>query len=102
MRSSSRSIGIPRKLELGQRRLAADGRGELAVDRRPRLGRRARLQQLDEVLGRGAVEILVEIVVDLDDRRVDAGAEALDLGEGELAVGRRLADADAERLPAGG
>src|SRR5262245_51599935 len=35
-------------------------------------------------------------VVDLHHRRGAAGGEALDLGEGEAAIGRRLADADAE------
>ena len=49
----------------------------------------------------GAVEVLVEIVVDLQDRRVDAGAEALDLDQRELSVGRGLADPDAELLLAG-
>ena len=37
------------------------------------------------------VEVLVEVVVDLDHRRVDAGAQALDLGQREHAVGGGLA-----------
>lgn len=41
-------------------------------------------------------EVLVVVVVDLDHGGVDAGAEALDLDEGEEAVGGGLALLDAE------
>ena len=51
--------------------------------------------------GAFGVQVLVEIVVDLQDRRIDAGAEAFDLGHGEHAVGAGLAPAlDAGRRAA--
>ena len=58
-------------------------------------------KRVEQSLGRGPVEILVEIVVDLQDRRVDAGAQTLDLDQGEQAVGGGAADADAELALAG-
>jgi len=54
---------------------------EFPEDRRDRLG----------------LDVLAVTVVDGDDGRVAAAAEALDGAEGDLAVGRRLAGADAER-----
>ena len=51
------------------------------------------VEELDGVLGR---QVLEEHVIHLDHRRVDARAEALDLREGEEAVGARLARLDAE------
>src|SRR5260221_13491468 len=83
-----------------QRLRSGDRRRALALQRRARWRCLAARQGVDQRLGRGSVEILVEIVVDLDDRRVDAGDEALDFGEREFAVRAGLADADAEFLAA--
>src|SRR5665213_255263 len=105
MRSRSASIvALPvlGRRKLGQRRLAAGRHRTLPPGHRT-LGRlRAGGERVEQRLGRGAVEVLVEIVVDLENRRVDAGAEALDLDQGELAVRGAFADADAELLLAGG
>ena len=66
-----------------------------------RPGRRplAAHQGLEHGLGPGIVDVLVEVVVDPQHRRVGAGAQALELAQEEAAVRRRLADADAERRP---
>ena len=48
------------------------------------------------------IEAFVEIIVDLDDRRVGAGTETLHLDQGEVAVRRGLAGRNAELLPGGG
>src|SRR4051794_14172813 len=99
MRSSSRSIlGLSGARRVrGEGGLARDRRRELASDLRADLRPLTARQRVQQPLGRRGVEILVEIaVVDLDDRRVDARAEALDLDDREHAVGRGLADADAE------
>src|SRR6185437_13674624 len=71
-------------------------RGALAMlDRAD--GRLAALRQrVEQRLGREPVEVLVEIVVDLNDRCVDASAETFDLDQRELAVAGRLVHADAE------
>src|SRR5215510_4740778 len=88
-------------LRIGQRGGAADRRRELAVDLRTRLGR-APGGKLVEDLGKAfRREVLVEIVVDLHHRSVDAGAQALDLDPRELPIGRDmhlLADAIAAHL----
>src|SRR4030067_975149 len=47
------------------------------------------------------VQVLEEVVVDLHDRRVHAGAETFDLDEREQAVRAALAHPDAELSPAG-
>src|SRR6185437_14871888 len=83
-----------------QRLRSGDRRRALALQRRAAGRRLAAREGVDQRLGRGAVEVLVEIVVYLDDRGIDAGAQALDLGEREFAVRRRLADPDAELLAA--
>src|SRR5260221_14604127 len=83
-----------------QRLRSGDRRRALALQRGAGWRGLAARQGVERRLGRGSVEILVEIVVDLDDRRVDAGAEALDFGEREFAVRGGLADADAEFLAA--
>ena len=49
----------------------------------------------------GDGEVLVVVVVDLDHGRVDAGAEALDLADGEELIIGHAADADAKVLLAG-
>ena len=56
-------------------------------------GRLQRLEQVDGGLGR---QVFVVVVVDLDHGRVGARAETFDFGEGEEAVGGRLAVVDAE------
>ena len=49
----------------------------------------------------GDGKVLVVVVVDLDHGRVDTGAEALDLADGEELVVGHAADADAKVLLAG-
>lgn len=56
------------------------------------------LEGSDEGPGGLGGQVFVEVVVDLDHGRVDAGAQALDLDEGEEAVLGRLALLDAELL----
>src|SRR5579859_3809921 len=68
---------------------------------RARLGGLAALERFDHLHGAAGVEIFVEIVADPDHRRIDAGAEAFDLGQREFAVGGGFADADAQFLLAG-
>src|SRR5947208_3161562 len=63
---------------LDQRGLALDRRRTVAAEHRARRRRRAGLESIQQRLGRWAVEVFVEIVIDLQDRGVDAGAEALD------------------------
>ena len=46
-------------------------------------------------------EVLIVVVVDLDHGRVDTGAEALDLADGEELVVGHAADADTKVLLAG-
>src|SRR5271155_3268047 len=48
-------------------------------------------KRVKQRLGRGTVDILVEIVIDLEDRRVDASAKAFDLDQCELTVGSGFA-----------
>ena len=55
-------------------------------------------QRFEQLHGGLGGKVLVVLVVDLDHRRVDAGAEAFDLEEGEEAVGRGLALLDVEVL----
>ena len=98
---SSRSRCRQLSARLGQGGAAGDRLRAVPADHRAGRRRLAGAQRVEQRLGRGAVEILVEIVVDLQDRRVDAGAETFDLDQGEQAVGGRLADADAELALAG-
>src|SRR5713101_7664174 len=101
MRSSSRSIRVSRGWHAVQRLRPGDRRRALALERGARRRRLAARESVDQRLGRGPIEILVEIVIDLDHRSVDAGTQALNLGERELAVRRGLADVDPELLPTG-
>ena len=59
------------------------------------------LQVVEDLMSVGDGEVLVVVVVDLDHGRVDAGAEALDLADGEELVVSHAADADAKVLLAG-
>ena len=59
------------------------------------------LQVVKDLMSVGDGEVLVVVVVDLDHGRVDAGAEALDLADGEELVVGHAADADAKVLLAG-
>merc|ERR1719220_2717800 len=59
------------------------------------------LQVVKDLMSVGDGEVLVVIVVDLDHGRVDAGAEALDLADGEELVVGHAADADAKVFLAG-
>jgi hypothetical protein len=59
-------------------------------------GRSTLLEGREELDGGLGGEVLVVVVVDLDHGGVDAGAEALDLDEGEEAIGGGLALLDAE------
>src|SRR3546814_13493708 len=97
MRSSSRSMALlPAPGSAGvaaqERRRPADGRRIPTIDLRADLRLLAAGERIEQRLHPGGIEILVEIVVDLHHRRVDAGAEAFDLDPGEQAVGRGLLD----------
>ena len=59
------------------------------------------LQIVEDLMSVSDGEVLVVVVVDLDHGRVDAGAEALDLADGEELVVGHAADADAKVLLAG-
>ena len=59
------------------------------------------LQVVQDLMSVSDGEVLVVVVVDLDHGRVDAGAEALDLADGEELVVGHAADADAKVLLAG-
>ena len=59
------------------------------------------LQVVKDLMSVGDSEVLVVVVVDLDHGRVNAGAEALDLADGEELVVSHAADADAKVLLAG-
>ena len=61
----------------------------------------ASLQVIKDLMSVGDGEVLVVVVVDLDHGRVDAGAEALDLADGEELVVSHATDADAKVLLAG-
>src|SRR5690348_3097240 len=92
---ASRSIRVSRGWHAMQRLWSGDRGRALALQGRAGRRRLAAREGIDQRLGGRAVEILVKVVIDLDDRRVDAGAEAFDFGERELAVGGGLADIDA-------
>src|SRR4051812_34423804 len=97
-----RRLQLRRLRGFGQRRLAADRRRAAPPAQRAERRRFAVAQRVEQRLGLRAVEVLVIIVVDLQDRRVDAGAEALDLDQREQPIRGRFADADPELAFAGG
>src|SRR5215469_11186560 len=53
-------------------------------------------KRVEQRLRPRTVEIFVKIVIDLQDRRVDAGAETLDFHQCEESILRGAADADAK------
>lgn len=75
----------------------AQGAGRGHLDDLAALGRGGGLleglEEVDDRLGR---QVLVVVVVDLDHGGVDAGAQALDLDEGEEVVLGRVAGGDAQ------
>src|SRR5690606_31451368 len=56
------------------------------------------LETGDDAGGVGRFDVLVVLLVDLNDRREAAGAKAFGLEDGEVAIGRYLADIGAGRL----
>src|ERR1700757_4659884 len=93
MRSLSASIGF---LSFKQSRAAANRFGPASSGYRTRRGGVALAQRVDQCLRRRPVKILVKIVVDLQDRRVDAGAQTFDLDQCEKTIRRATANADIE------
>lgn len=86
-----------------QRRLAGAVLARLAAGHGARLGDLADVagalpQRGQQALGGLGRQVLVVVVVDLHHGRVDAGAEALDLDEGEEPVRGRVARLDAQAL----
>src|SRR4051794_21931756 len=89
-------------LGLALERGLATGRHRGAAARlRARRRLLAPLQRLDDRPRLVVVQVLVEIVVDPDHRRVGAGPQALELAQEEAPVVGRLADPDPERVLAG-
>src|SRR6516164_9401927 len=81
---------------LGRGGAAAEGFRAAPADHRTGRRGRAAAHRVEQALGCRTVEIFIEIVVDLQDWRVDAGAEAFDFDQREEAVGCGASDADAE------
>src|SRR5215471_6604900 len=75
---------------IGQHLGAADGRRGLPVDLRARLRWPALGDPVEHLLEAFAIEVFVGITPDQHHRRIDAGAEALDLLPRKIAVGRDL------------
>src|SRR6516225_1453131 len=98
MRSASASIGF---LSFEQSRAAASRLGPTPPGYRTRRGRIPLAQRVEQRLRRRPVQILVEIVVDLQYRSVDAGTQAFDLDQGKETVRRGSANADFELVLAG-
>src|SRR6516164_2976074 len=98
MRSLSASIGF---LSFEQGCAAANGLGPAPPGQRTVRGRIPFAQRVEQCFRRRPVEILVEIVVDLQDRRVDAGAQAFHLDQSEEPVRRGAANADMELILTG-
>lgn len=81
-----------------QRALLARGRRVQAAVLRPPLGLLATLQGVEDLDHRLRRQVLVDVIVDLDHRRVRARTETLHLDHGELLVLGRVADGDAQPL----
>ena len=85
-------VAALRATRLSDERGAAHG--ALAVDPvvlRADLDGPSRLEVVEQLDRRGGRQVLEEPVVDLDHRRVDAGAQALDLRQSEEAIAARVA-----------
>src|SRR6516225_8920153 len=93
MRSLSASIGF---LSFEQSRAAANRLRPTPPGYRTRRRRVPLAQRVEQRLRRRPVEILVEIVVDLKDRRIHAGPQTFDLDQGEKTVRRGAANVDTE------
>src|SRR4051794_36854842 len=74
MRSLSASM-VSLTFQCRQCGRAADRRRGLAIDLRSGLGHLAATEGIEHLLNRDCVEVLVEIVVDLHDRRIHAAAK---------------------------
>src|SRR6516162_5910439 len=98
MRSLSASIRFLLQLLSGLSQSCAAGDRFRALTPNDRARRRGLpvAQRVEQGLGRRPVQILVEVIVDLQDRRIHAGAEALDLDQAEKPVRRGAAHAYAE------
>src|SRR5437867_6543779 len=81
-----------------QRRRAALGRRALPAGLRPEGGLAAGGEFIQQPLQLLGVEILVEVVVDLHHRRVDAGAEALHFDQRKQTVLGGFLETDTELL----
>src|SRR5216683_4586732 len=95
MRSLSASICF---LSLGQGAATADRLGTAPFDDRAGCRGLSLAHRVEQSLRRRPIEILIEIVVDLKDRRVDAGPQTFHLDEGEETVRCGPANVDAELL----
>src|SRR6516164_7382470 len=98
MRSPSASIDF---LSFEQGGAAASWLGPMPPGYRTRRGDIPLAQSIEQRLRCRPVKILVEIVVDLQDRRVGAGAQTLDFDQSKHTVRRRAPNADTELLFAG-
>src|SRR6516164_1253959 len=98
MRSLSASIGF---LSFSQSRAAANRLGPRPPCYRTWRRRTPFAQRVEQRLRSRRVEIFVEIVVDLQDRRVDAGPQTFDLDQGEKTVGGGVPNADTELVATG-
>src|ERR1700722_20785865 len=81
------AVGRVLRRYFGQRGLADRWHRTLASRYRAFRRLRAGGKRIEQLFGQGTVDILVEIVIDLEDRRVDASAETFDLDQRELTVG---------------
>ncbi len=87
---------------IGERVGTAGGFGADAAGLRAGRGTLAAAKGLDQLRRRFGRQVFVKILVDLEHRRVGAGAEAFDLGPGEHAVGGRRHLRRADQLLADG
>src|SRR5262245_25419579 len=81
------AVAAREEIGIGERGGAADRGRELAIDLRAGLDLLAGSEVIQDSGERFRREVLVVVVVDLRHRRVHAGAQALDLDPGQLAVG---------------
>src|SRR5215467_10046902 len=98
MRSLSASIGF---LSFKQSRAAANRLRPMPPCCGTWRGRTPFEQRVEQGLRCRRVEIFVEVVVDLQNRRVDAGPQTFDLDQGEKTVGGGVPNADTELAATG-